>query len=280
VSGSAVVFRREFNVWLTPRAVPQPGVERMSEETLAVRVAEVYPEHTVALVRVYQRPASRAAYARLERGGVTLERMFDPYSGADLGDPFPLSLKTVEWLVDLHDNLLAGDTGRTVNGVGGGIFGVVLLTGVLLWWPGTSRWTHGFWPGRPALTRAFLWRSHGVVGFYSLALLGIWAITAVYFAFPEPFERMIDALDDNPEDFVRPGEALLLKAIELHFGRFGGLSVRVTWVVLGLVPVFLVVSGVVLWWTGRRARAKLPATAGATAGAAAATDVETALDSI
>jgi uncharacterized iron-regulated membrane protein len=79
---------------------------------------------------------------------------------------------------------------------------------------------------------------------------------------------------------VRPGEALLLKAIELHFGRFGGLSVRVTWVVLGLVPVFLVVSGVVLWWTGRRARAKLPATAGATAGAAAATDVETAPDSI
>lgn len=257
VSGSAVVFRPQLNRWLTPRVVPQPDVERITEEALALRVADLYPDHTIALVRVYRRPG-QAAYARLERDGVTMERVFDPYTGADLGDPYPVSLRAVEWLVDLHDNLLAGDMGRTVNGVGGALFGIVLLTGFVLWWPGTSRWTTGFWPGRPALTRAFLWRSHGVVGFYTLWLLAIWAVTAFYFAFPVVFDIVMDALDDDPEDFVRPGEALIIKAVDLHFGRYGGTPMRTAWTVLGLVPLFLAVSGVALWWTGRRARAKLP----------------------
>src|SRR5690606_15684899 len=156
-SGSAVVFRPQLNRWLTPSVVPQQGVEQITEEALAVRAAELYPGHTVALVRVYRRPG-QPAYARLERDGVTTERVFDPYTGADLGDPYPVSVRFVEWLVDLHDNLLAGDTGRTVNGVGGALFGFLLLTGFVLWWPGTSRWTTGFGPGWPSLTRAFLWR--------------------------------------------------------------------------------------------------------------------------
>ena len=97
-----------------------------------------------------------------------------------------------------------------------------------------------------------------MVGFYTLWLLAIWAVTAFYFAFPVVFDIVMDALDDDPEDFVRPGEALIIKAVDLHFGRYGGTPMRTAWTVLGLVPLFLAVSGVALWWTGRRARAKLP----------------------
>ena len=42
-----------------------------------------------------------------------MERLFDPYAVRDLGETFPPTLlRAVEWLVDLHDNLLAGQTGR------------------------------------------------------------------------------------------------------------------------------------------------------------------------
>jgi uncharacterized iron-regulated membrane protein len=249
VSGSAVVFRREFNVWLTPRAVPQPGVERMSEETLAVRVAEVYPEHTVALVRVYQRPASRAAYARLERGGVTLERMFDPYSGADLGDPFPLSLKTVEWLVDLHDNLLAGDTGRTVNGVGALLFLTLAITGAVVWWPGTSRVGHALVPGKPAKSARFARRLHNAFGIWMLALILVWAVTAVYFSFPDPFEWTIDYFDNDLTDDRRPGDWLVKALVDVHFGRSWGMTGKLVWVVFGLVPAALFITGCITWWS-------------------------------
>ena len=72
------------------------------------------------------------------------------------------------------------------------------------------------------------------------------------------FDIAMEAFDNNREAVVRPGEQLSIKAVDLHFGRFGGTYMRVAWTVLGLVPLFLAVSGVALWWTGRRARAKLP----------------------
>jgi hypothetical protein len=88
-----------------------------------------------------------------------------------------------------------------------------------------------------------------VLGIVSFALLFIWAITAIYFAFPEPFERTIDYFDADLNDLHRPGEALLLQLIQLHFGRFGGLGIRFLWVALGLLPTVLFVTGFVLWWT-------------------------------
>src|SRR5262245_22313836 len=46
----------------------------------------------------------------------------------------------VTWLLDLHDNLLAGSTGRYVNGVGGLFLTVLALTGAVIWWPGIKNW--------------------------------------------------------------------------------------------------------------------------------------------
>ena len=34
----------------------------------------------------------------------------------------------------------------------------------------------------------------------------------------------------------------------LHFGRFGGMPMKIAWAVCGLVPVALFVTGVVMWW--------------------------------
>ena len=46
----------------------------------------------------------------------------------------------VEWLVDLHENLLAGSTGRRVNGIGAAFLVLLCLTGAVVWWPGRKYW--------------------------------------------------------------------------------------------------------------------------------------------
>jgi uncharacterized iron-regulated membrane protein len=107
----------------------------------------------------------------------------------------------------------------------------------------------GFKVGWPQASRRFIWQLHSVLGVVSFALLFVWAITAIYFAFPEPFEGTIDYFDDDLNDLERPGEWVLIELVKLHFGRFGGLGVRFLWVVLGLVPTVLFATGVVLWWT-------------------------------
>jgi uncharacterized iron-regulated membrane protein len=247
VSGSAVVFRRELNQWLVPRTVASTEGERLTGEPLRAAVRTVYPGHAVVEVREPQRP-ERPVFVALDRDGARIERLFDPYAVRDLGETFPPILRAVEWLVNLHDNLLAGNAGRLLNGIGGIFFGVLIVTGAWLWWPGLRNVPRSLKVGRPQASRRFIWQLHSVLGASSFALLLVWALTAIYFAFPEPFERTIDYFDADLNDPVRPGEWVVLELIKLHFGRFGGLGVRFLWVVLGLVPTVLFATGFVLWW--------------------------------
>lgn len=167
-------------------------------------------------------------------------------SGKD-ADAFPPAMRLMEWLVDLHDNLLGGPDGRLINGAGAVLVTVLILTGAVIWWPGRRHWKRSLTVPRPSRTRRFLWHLHSALGFWSFVLLFIWAATGIYFAFPEPFEWAIDHFDRDPTDVQRPGESFLLLLIKLHFGRFGGLWVRVLWVVLGLLPAALFVTGFIVW---------------------------------
>jgi uncharacterized iron-regulated membrane protein len=261
VSGSAIVFRRELNVWLVPRTVPSTVGVRLTADELLAAAQRAYPEHDVKTVREQRRP-ERPVYVSLERNGETSERLLDPYTGSDMGHAYPPTLRAVEWLVDLHDNLLAGTTGRFVNGLAGILVTVLFVTGAVIWWPGRRRWRRSLTTGPPAKSRRFAWQLHSALGFWSFALLFVWAITAVYFAFPAPFESTIDFFDRDLADNDRPGEPVLLWLIQLHFGRFGGLWVRFLWAVLGLLPAVLFVSGFILWWT-RVVRRRLAAASGA-----------------
>jgi uncharacterized iron-regulated membrane protein len=44
------------------------------------------------------------------------------------------------------------------------------------------------------------------------------------------------------------GDKLLMWAYTVHFGDFGGLPTKVLWVVLGLIPAGLTVTGYLMWW--------------------------------
>jgi uncharacterized iron-regulated membrane protein len=160
----------------------------------------------------------------------------------------PHVMRMVEWLVDLHDDLLLQSTGRMLNGEGGAHVIALNVTGLVVWWPAWRREVASLSLGRPEASRRFARQLHNALGVASCALLLVWALTAVYFAFPELFERSIDFFDADPDDLHRPGEAALLSLIRLHFGRFGGTGVRVSWVLLGLLPVALFITGIVLWW--------------------------------
>jgi uncharacterized iron-regulated membrane protein len=248
LTGSAVVFRREFNLWLVPRFVPAAVGTPLTADELRRAVERAYPDQKVVAVHEPRR-RNRPVSVELERGGKVAERLFDPYAAVDMGSSFPPFLRAVEWLVELHDNLLGGEQGRVVNGVAALLVTVVVLSGAVIWWPGRRRWRLSLVVGRPGKNRRFAWQLHSALGFWTLALLLMWTSTAVYFAFPDPFEDAMDYFDTDKTDQTRPGEALLLLLVKLHFGRFGGVGVGVLWVILGLVPAILFVTGFILWWT-------------------------------
>lgn len=244
VSGSAVVLRPQFSQWFVPSQVEALGVA-LEGPALELALARNYPGwETEAIPSGNPR---RALYVLLRREGeAERSRFFDQYQGRDLGPTFPWPVRAMEWLTRLHDDLLLGRTGRLINGLGGALLLLMLLTGLLIWWQGRARWREGL-VVRASAPRGLVWQLHAALGFWSLLLLLAWSLTAIYFAFPEPFNWLIDFLDDDLNDFERP-EGWLLLLVKMHFGRFGGLPGRLLWMLLGLLPAILYISGFILWW--------------------------------
>lgn len=181
ITGALITFDTEIDRLTHPelrRAEPRPG--SASADTLAasahlalsrdpVRML-VFPELPGDAVEVWYRGSSMRAY-------------LDPYDGHVLGlrDTHD-SLMGI--LVDLHTNLLSGETGRAVLG-GFGLAAVLLVVlGVWLWWPRRGRW-------RQALTvkweagAARVWLDvHKVAGGVTAVFLLVIAATGVALALP------------------------------------------------------------------------------------------------
>jgi uncharacterized iron-regulated membrane protein len=233
--------------------VPSSAGERLTGEALEAAVRRVYADYEVVGIaeprgrRGGLDPAVRPVSVALVKDGVQHGRVFDPYAVKDLGDSYPPVVRWMEWNVRLHDELLLGSLGMRINGVGGALVMVLIVTGAFIWWQGKGRWWRGTIVSRRT-RRPVMWQLHSALAFWSFGLLFIWALTALYFAFPNPVEALIDYFDPNLEDLERPGEPLLRQIVALHFGRFGGLGVRITWALLGLAPAILFITGFILWW--------------------------------
>ncbi len=248
VTGSAVVLRPQINRWFVPNQVASTAGEALSGIALEAVVAEVYREYTVRNIVPPRREGS-AVYVALERNGEESSRYFDHYAGADLGETYPWQVRTVEWVTRLHDDLLLDRTlGRRINAFGGMLLLAMVLTGVVIWWQGRRRWVDGL-VIRRAGAHSLMWQLHSFLGFWTLLLMLVWGVTAIYFAFPEPFDYIVDAMDKDLEDFDRP-DGWLRFLVNLHFGRFRGSwpGLPYIWVVLGLLPAVMFISGFVLWY--------------------------------
>jgi uncharacterized iron-regulated membrane protein len=156
----------------------------------------------------------------------------------------------VTWLANFHDNLLADHTGRLVNGVGAILIAVLAIAGLVVWWPGRSGWWRRMSLRRGVGGRRFTLDLHHMLGFWLFIFVFVWALGGIYFAFPEVFNALADAFKAGEEEtpaslLVQDGLAGLAR---LHFGRAYGLSIKILWGILGLLPCVLLVTGVLMWW--------------------------------
>jgi uncharacterized iron-regulated membrane protein len=247
VSGSAIVLRPQMSRWLIPSQVPSMEGVELTGAALEARVAEVYADYEVSNLVPATREGRATYVALLDAEGKETTRFFDQYSGNDLGSTFPWPVATVEWLTRLHDELLLGRQGRKLNGIGGILFLLMTISGVILWWQGSKRWQDGLMIRRGG-ARGFNWQLHSFLGFWSLLLMFVWGLTSVYFAWPGPFDALIDWMDSDLEDFERP-DGWLLTLIDFHFGRFRGLLwANILWIFLGFLPAVMYITGFILWY--------------------------------
>ncbi len=250
VSGSAIVFRPEL---LRAFARPAPVIANaglpMSEDALKDAARRVYPEHEVTEIWRSKKPDA-AVELWLRHGARTRQRLFDPYTGEDFGEAIMLGERVVLGLIRFHDTLLGGEFGRTINGFGALFLVVLCATGAVIWWPGVKTWRRSLVIPRKLNSHRFNWHLHSMLGFWSLALVVMWAVTGASLAFPHLSAAIVEHFEpaEQATVFPRTGDWILTWFGRLHFGRFGGRSMKMLWVVLGLVPPLLFVTGAWMWW--------------------------------
>ncbi len=145
---------------------------------------------------------------------------------------------SIEWLVKLHENLLAGSIGRVVNGIGAICVTSLCLTGAVIWWPGVKNWRRSLTVSWRAHFARINWDLHSALGFWCFFFILLWGISGIYFSFPHLFDPLF--ILDPADHFTDQG---LFWLSQLHFGRFGWFT-EAPWSLLGLVPAVLAFSGV------------------------------------
>ena len=136
--------------------------------------------------------------------------------------------------------------------------------------------------------KRFNWDLHSSFGFWTLLLTLMWGVTGIFAAIPDPFRNAVEYLEPlqrieypappggprgggiaqsqdrnsnaqgqrgrrggrgrRPQFKTRVGDQILKGAYALHFGNFAGTKVKIAWVILGLVPGLLFLTGFLMWF--------------------------------
>jgi uncharacterized iron-regulated membrane protein len=327
VTGAALVFRIDMQRATFPHLfTPSPG-KPADAATILDRVREAFPDDRISGIDAPT--TGRPTFlAYVVRGRSFLTILLDPVTGRVLGElPDRSIVRTVQ---DLHFDLLGGRTGRTINGIGACVLLALGVTGAVIWWPGRSSWRGGFRVNVRRGWKRVNWELHSAIGIWTLALIAMWAVTGIYFAWPSQFRKAVNAVSPltstvaptsdpagqkltshptwrdmiataqqrHPDEFVQrvvvppdakaaflvmfspvqpapagreqltpvyldqytgavlagtprtarsPGDVVMDWVAPLHVGSFGGMTVRVAWLILGLAPPLLFVTGFIMW---------------------------------
>ena len=174
----------------------------------------------------------------------------------------PLGIWLVDKLIELHDDLLSGPTGRKINGAGAIAVLLICLTGPVIWWPGIARWREHLTLHRGVGWKRFTWQLHGVFGFWSVAFLLVLAASGMYLCFPDQFSALADWLEPPTSENAgtRVVDGALYWLAYLHFGRINGIGIpcdgpglcdqttKAVWAIVGAIPAAMFVTGFIMWW--------------------------------
>ena len=224
-------------------------------------VRRTFPDARIVVVEPGPTP-NHAADVTLERDGERTRRIVHPATGADLGPTLPLGYRVSAWMLDLHDNLLNGPTGRRVTGIGALALLMLCASGLIIWWPGASRWRRSVLIDTGSNWKRLNWSLHSVLGFWFFAFLLMWSLTGVYLSLPDQVSALLDYIEplDESNPVERVGDRIQYWLAYLHFGRLGGRGIpgcgrglcdsitKATWAAVGVGPVLMALTGAVMWW--------------------------------
>ena len=179
ITGSLYLFDREIEgVWNRSIQTIVPGghMRSLADQEAAVRRA--WPDASLRRVRLPTRPDETAIWSVETRLGVARDVYVDPYRAVVTGDTDP-DTQPMAIVRRIHGTLLAGDIGSYVVELVACWTLVMLVTGVMLWWP--RRWqARGVIVPRLATRGRCFWRDlHAIPSLFNLPFIALLILTGL-----------------------------------------------------------------------------------------------------
>jgi uncharacterized iron-regulated membrane protein len=181
ITGALITFDSEIDRAAHPelrRVEPRPG--GASVDSLAASARGAWPRDPVRMLVFSETPGDAV---EVWYRGSSMRAWLDPYDGRVLGlRDSRDSLMGI--LVDLHTNLLGGETGRGVVGWFGLAAVLLIVLGTWLWWPRRGRWRQA-WTVKWDAGAARVWLDvHKVAGVVAGVFLVVIVATGAALALP------------------------------------------------------------------------------------------------
>jgi uncharacterized iron-regulated membrane protein len=261
-TGSVLVYRNELYRAATPKPyISRSSAPRLTSDQLTDDITRLYPGFRIIALNIQKNP-DEAVAVRLQRQKEVRNRLFDPRSGVDLGDSVSTGIKVVSGLIDLHDNLFAGPTGREVNGLGALALLLLAATGLAIWWPGIRNWRRSLTVHGNVGWKRLVWDLHSAVGFWTFGWFLVFGLSGIYLAFPDRVQDLADWIEpQTPANITsRIGDRVIYWLAYLHFGRINGIGLpchgrglcdqttKAVWATFGFAPAAMFITGAIMWW--------------------------------
>jgi uncharacterized iron-regulated membrane protein len=219
LTGSVILFRAEFERAALPRsAAAGDNSRRASLDDAARAVAILRPESHIRRVHISAGPGD-PYIVQVQSSGKRTERIVaDASSGAVLGS---VQSSWVDWMVDLHRNLLAGPMGRSTVGAFGIVLFVLSATGILMWLTGPRNWRAWISVRRGSATR-FNYELHRASGLWAYVFLALISFTGIELAYPNSFRDAVQLVTGKPATVRSPKDVHAVASLSLdEYVRLG-----------------------------------------------------------
>ena len=291
-SGAVLVFQDELNRMANRISVPD-GATMLSPDDL-VEAVNQWKTDDLTFVAL-QMPSedgvvAEAQFAELGRQTIAV----NPYTGERLGESGSSVVRFVKklhrWLLmppaDTHGGM---SVGRFIVGTSAMVMTLILLTGIILWWPKSKKMlmnrlsvktSKGF--------RRFAYDSHVSLGIYALLFLLMMSLTGPIFSFQwyrstatalgggeqqELFKHDRQGHPDKKDLQMKPQQVTVMQTgqnaqmpqgklplqivfNQLHTGSIGGLLLRILYFLAAIIGGLLPWSGYYMWWKRTYVRKK------------------------
>ncbi len=203
LTGSLLVFEEELEPLLNTRfhIVPAETEEkRLPLDHLVATTTKQFPGKKVS--RIWVEPqADRTVIVALQQSKKAKDLLtvaLNPYSGEIVAtrqeqDTF------FSVVLQLHRYLCMGETGKVITGISCSVFVIIMITGLILWWPNRKNRKQRLKVKWDASPKRLNWDLHAVLGFYALPFVLLIALTGLVWSYKWVNNLLFYALDGKPQ---------------------------------------------------------------------------------